>query len=68
MASVLATYIKNELVHQARYATRAEAISDLTEYIEVFYNWQRLQKSLGYLSPVEFMKTSQDRKNYHKAA
>jgi putative transposase len=60
--------LKNELVHHARYATRAEAISDLAEYIEVFYNRQRLQKSLGYLSPVEFMKTSQNRKNYHKAA
>jgi hypothetical protein len=27
--------LKNELVHHARYATRAEAISDLAEYIEV---------------------------------
>lgn len=46
--------LKNELIHHRRYATREEAIREITEYIEVFYNRQRLQKRLGYLSPVAF--------------
>ena len=30
--------LKNERVHGTRYATREEAIADLFDYIEVFYN------------------------------
>jgi len=43
--------LKNELVHHRRYKTRQQAISEITEYIEVFYNRQRRQARLGYLSP-----------------
>jgi putative transposase len=46
--------LKNELVHHQRYATRAEAIREITEYIEVFYNRERRQKRLGYLSPAAY--------------
>ena len=46
--------LKNELIHQRRYTTREEATREITEYIEVFYNRQRIQKRLGYLSPVAF--------------
>jgi putative transposase len=46
--------LKQELVHHRRYRTRLEAIRDITEYIEVFYNRQRLQARLGFLSPVAF--------------
>jgi transposase InsO family protein len=35
-------------------ATRAEVRSAIFEYIEVWYNRQRLHSSLGYCSPVEF--------------
>ncbi|MFC1916843.1 IS3 family transposase, partial [Chloroflexota bacterium] len=31
-----------------------EAIHDITEYIEIFYNRQRRQTSLGFLSPAVF--------------
>ena len=31
-----------------------EAIREITEYIEIFYNRQRRQKRLGYLSPVAY--------------
>ena len=37
-----------------QFATHAQARTALFEYIEVWYNRQRLHSSLGYLSPVEF--------------
>lgn len=43
--------LKNELIYHRRYATREQAIREITEYIEVFYNRQRRQARLGYLSP-----------------
>ncbi len=46
--------LKQELVHNRHYRTRREAIEDITEYIEIFYNRQRLQAKLGYLSPVAY--------------
>ena len=53
MESFFAT-LKCELVHERHYRTRAEARQDIFEYIEVFYNRQRLHSSLGYLSPEEY--------------
>ena len=47
--------LKNERVHSARYTTRDEAIADLFEYIEVFYNRSRRHSTLGYRSPVQFL-------------
>ncbi len=46
--------LKQELVHHRRYKTRREAIQDITEYIEIFYNRQRRQARLGFLSPVVY--------------
>jgi transposase InsO family protein len=46
--------LKNERVHHCRYETRQEAIRDITEYIEIFYNRQRRQARLGFLSPVNY--------------
>jgi len=46
--------LKQELVHHRRYRTRLEAIRDITEYIEIFYNRQRRQARLGFLSPVVY--------------
>jgi len=46
--------LKNELVHHKRYGTRKDTKKDITEYIEVFYNRQRKQFRLGYLSPVAY--------------
>jgi putative transposase len=45
---------KRELTHHESYATREEARRSLFEYIEVFYNRQRLHSTLGYRSPVEY--------------
>jgi putative transposase len=46
--------LKKELIHDAHFATRAEARAALFEYIEVFYNGQRRHSSLGYVSPAEY--------------
>ena len=46
--------MKNELVYHQRYATREQAIREITQYIEVFYNRQRIQARLGYLSPAAY--------------
>ena len=48
--------LKQELVHHRKYRSRQEAIQDISEYIEVFYNRQRRQAKLGYLSPVAYEK------------
>jgi transposase InsO family protein len=53
MESFWAT-LKTELVFHRRFATRQQAIREITEYIEVFSNRQRIQKQLGYLSPAAF--------------
>ncbi len=49
--------LKKELVHDADFATRAQARAALVEYIEVFYNTQRRHSSLGYVSPAEYEQT-----------
>ena len=46
--------LKRELVNERVYATRAEARGAIFEYIEVFYNRERLHSALGYMSPIEF--------------
>jgi putative transposase len=46
--------LKNELVHHRKFETRHQAKQEISEYIEVFYNRQRKQKRLGYLSPARF--------------
>jgi transposase InsO family protein len=47
--------LKQELIHHRRYRSRQEAMRDITEYIEIFYNRQRLQARLGFLSPAAFV-------------
>jgi len=46
--------LKQELIHHRNYTTRQEAIRDITEYIEIFYNRQRRQARLGFLSPAAY--------------
>lgn len=46
--------LKNELIYHERYTTREQAIREITEYIEIFYNRQRIQARLGYLSPAVY--------------
>lgn len=46
--------LKQELVYREAYQSREEARQSLFEYIEVFYNRQRLHSTLGYLTPVQY--------------
>ncbi len=48
--------LKSECVDRQSFATRAPARSVVFEYLEVFYNRQRLHSSLGYLAPETFEK------------
>ena len=43
--------LKNELIHHQKFKTRLQAKQEISEYIEIFYNRQRKQEKLGYLSP-----------------
>jgi len=46
--------LKGELIQRRAFATRAAARQAIFEYVEVFYNRQRLHSALGYRSPVDF--------------
>jgi putative transposase len=46
--------LKQELIHHRHYRSRHEATQDITEYIEIFYNRQRCQARLGFLSPAAY--------------
>ena len=46
--------LKTELIYWERYETRDQARRNIFEYIEVFYNRQRLHSALGYKTPLEF--------------
>jgi len=46
--------LKTELVYHEVYETRAQANQSIFEYIEVFYNRQRMHSSNNNLSPVEY--------------
>ncbi|MEU4645718.1 integrase core domain-containing protein, partial [Micromonospora sp. NPDC023814] len=45
--------LKNEMYHRQRFDTRARARFAVAEYIEVFYNRQRLHSALDYRTPAE---------------
>ena len=53
MGSFFST-LKNELIHDRDYHPRDEARVEVFEFIEVFYNRQRLHQSLDYVSPEQF--------------
>jgi putative transposase len=46
--------LKQELVYRTSFSTRQEAKAAIFEYIEVFYNRQRLHSALDYVSPDEY--------------
>jgi putative transposase len=46
--------LKQELIYHHHFRTRTEARQAITEYIVLFYNRQRIQNKLGFLSPVAY--------------
>ena len=46
--------LKNELIYWYHFKTREEAKSAIFNYIEIFYNRQRLHQTLNYQSPEQF--------------
>ena len=44
---------EKENVHHVHFRTRAEARAAVLEYVEIFYNRQRLHSSLSYRTPAE---------------
>lgn len=46
--------LKLELIYRQQFATRAQARTEIFDYIETFYNPKRLHSSLDYCSPVDF--------------
>jgi transposase InsO family protein len=55
--------LKVERVHDKHYATRQQAIDDLTEYFG-YYNTERRHSSLGYLSPLQFEQNWREKQNH----
>src|ERR671916_3481763 len=45
--------LETEHVHPVRFRTREEAMTAVFEYIEIFYNRQRLHSAIGYRTPAE---------------
>jgi putative transposase len=46
--------LKTELTGHRHYVTRGQAKTDIFEYIEVFYNRNRLHSALGFKSPAKY--------------
>lgn len=46
--------LKIECLHRQKLATRAQARAVTFEYLETFYNRERILSALGYKSPVDF--------------
>ena len=49
--------LKTELTHHCKFETRSQANEAIFEYIEVWYNRQRLHSSNNYMSPVDYEKS-----------
>jgi transposase InsO family protein len=46
--------LKKELIYLNKYQTREEAKQSIFEYIEIFYNNQRIHSAIGYHTPAEY--------------
>jgi len=53
--------MKNEMYYRQRFNTRGKARFAVAEYIEIFYNRQRLHSHLGYRTPAEALADHQAR-------
>lgn len=56
MAESWFSRMKSELIKNGTFRNKADAYTEINEYIEVYYNRQRRHSSLNYLTPAEFEK------------
>jgi putative transposase len=55
--------LKNEMHYRQAFPSRAGARFAVADYIEVFYNRQRLHSTLGYRTPAEVLTEFQNAAN-----
>lgn len=60
--------LKTELIHNEKFKTKKEAETKIFDYVEIFYNRQRLHSTLNYLTPEEFEMLEQKDQKKLKAA
>jgi putative transposase len=46
--------LKSERTDSKVYLNRGDAKADVIDYVEMFYNSQRLHSTLGYVSPLQY--------------
>ncbi len=47
-------HLKTELVYRKKFKSREEAMQEIFEWIETWYNKKRLHSALNYLTPEEY--------------
>ena len=57
--------LKNEMYHRQTFPTRARARFAVADYIEVFYNRERLHSTLGYRTPPRHSPNSRTQQPLH---
>ncbi|REK60232.1 MAG: IS3 family transposase [Geobacillus sp.] len=58
--------LKKELIFHETFTTREEAKQRIFEYLECFYNAQRIHSANGYMSPMEYEKMHQQGKKQQR--
>lgn len=54
--------LKLECTDDIKFETREEAMNNIFDYVQIFYNNQRIHSHLGYVSPNAFEKRYDSRK------
>jgi putative transposase len=54
--------LEKDLLRRQSFATRQDARTAVFDYIETFYNPVRLHSTLGYRSPIEYEKITNEQK------
>jgi putative transposase len=60
--------LNTELIHPRLFSTRAFARTAIAEWIEVFYNRQRIHSTIGFLTPAQVEDNYWDTLDYPMAA
>lgn len=58
LAESFVATLKRELLDRRPWPTREEVRTAIFEFVEVFYNRQRIHSALGYLSPVDYERST----------